>query len=181
MIRALNLLTVLALAVTTPVVGSAQSLGDVARKEEARRKATKTGKVYTNDTIRGGERPAPTPAPADAAAGSQAQSGEKPKPAPAADDRKKQEEYWRGRVAEARNGLERAKMFQEALQTRINSLSNDFASRDDPAQRSQIASNRQKALAELDRVTKDIAGFQKQIADIEEEGRKAGVPPGWLR
>ena len=57
----------------------------------------------------------------------------------------------------------------------------DFAGRDDPAQRAQIGSDREKALAELDRVKKEIQDNTKAIADIQEEGRKAGVPAGWLR
>src|SRR6188474_876725 len=48
----------------------AQSLGDVARQEESRRKATANGKVYTNDDLRGAPAPAASPAqgpaPADA-------------------------------------------------------------------------------------------------------------------
>ena len=45
----------------------AQSLGDVARKEEARRKATANGKVYTNDDLRGAPAPRREPGAAGAA------------------------------------------------------------------------------------------------------------------
>ena len=161
----------------------AQSLGDVAKQEEARRKAVKAGKVYTNDSVQpdpGSTAPPPaTPASAVPASPSGAQ-GAKPEENPA-EDPKKTEKYWRERVAAARDGLQRAKTFEEALQSRINALSADFTSRDDPAQRSVIASDRQKALAELERVKKEIADFEKQLKDLEEEARKAGVPPGWLR
>jgi hypothetical protein len=67
------------------------------------------------------------------------------------------------------------------LQTRINSLTNDFSSRDDPYQRARIAEDRQKAMAEMDRVKGDIDLQKKKIADVEEEARRAGVPPGWVR
>ena len=160
-------------------LASAQSLGSVAEKEEARRKRVKSGKVYTNDNLgRGGEASPPPPTSAPGAATPKPE--ETPKPAAEADP-KKNEAHWRGRIAKARDGLQRARMFQEALQSRINSLSADFTSRDDPAQRAVVAQNRQKAMAELDRVTAEIAGFEKEIRDIEEEARKAGVPPGWLR
>ena len=59
-------------------IAAAQSLGEVARREEARRKAvTSGGKVYTGDSLRPDAAPAaptaaPTPAPA---------SPEKPAPA----------------------------------------------------------------------------------------------------
>jgi hypothetical protein len=33
----------------------------------------------------------------------------------------------------------------------------------------------------LERVATDVELARKKMADIEEEARKAGVPPGWLR
>lgn len=82
---------------------------------------------------------------------------------------------------EARTNIDRSKTFAEALQTRINALTADFSARSDPAQRNQIFADRQKALDELERVRKEIDEGTKAIADIQEEGRKAGVPAGWLR
>ena len=41
--------------------------------------------------------------------------------------------------------------------------------------------NRLKALGELDRIRLDIKGGQKAVTDLEEQARRAGVPPGWLR
>jgi hypothetical protein len=72
-------------------------------------------------------------------------------------------------------------MAAEAFQSRVNALTTDFVNRDDPYQRAQIAVDRQKALAELERVKTEIVRLKQQIADIEEEARQAGVPPGWLR
>ena len=56
-----------------------------------------------------------------------------------------------------------------------------FAARSDPAQRSQIERDRQRAVAELDGLTKTIKDDQKALTDFDEEARKASVPPGWLR
>jgi hypothetical protein len=72
-------------------------------------------------------------------------------------------------------------MFADALQSRINALATDFVNRDDPAQRAQIESERKRALAELERVRKEMTDQTSAISDIEEEARKSGVPPGWLR
>jgi hypothetical protein len=36
-------------------------------------------------------------------------------------------------------------------------------------------------LNELERLTKDQQDLDKRITAIEEEARRAGVPPGWLR
>ena len=81
----------------------------------------------------------------------------------------------------AREELRRNEMFAEALQTRINALNRDFNSRDNPAQRSAIGADRTEALKELTRVKQDVERGKKQIVDLEEEARKAGVPPGWVR
>jgi hypothetical protein len=169
-------------------VSSAQTLGDIAKREEARRKQVKTpAKVYTNEDLRG-DAGAPAPAPASQAAANAAQpgapaAGAQPKDADkaAAEDPKKSEAYWKDRLAKARGDLDRAKTFADALQSRINALTTDFAARSDPAQRAQIGNDRQKALAELDRVKKEIEANTKAIADIQEEARKAGVPAGWVR
>lgn len=169
------------LIVALASMSQAQSLGDVAKKEEARRKRiAKPGKVYTNETL-GGVSDARPPAPPMGTETPAATPAPKTAPQPEETDPRKTETYWRSRVAKAREGLERARTFQEALQSRINALTADFTSRDDPAQRSTVASNRQKALAELERVNGEIAGFEKELRDIEEEARKAGVPAGWLR
>ena len=69
----------------------------------------------------------------------------------------------------------------DALQSQINALWADFTARDDPAQRALIGANRQKALDELDRCRAQQVQLDKAILDIEEEARRAGVPPGWLR
>jgi hypothetical protein len=84
-------------------------------------------------------------------------------------------------MADAREQLERDRTLSEALQTRINSLTTDFVNRDDPAQRAVIERDRQKAASELERLKKQIVDDRKAVADFEEEARRAGVPPGWLR
>ncbi len=170
----------------------AQSLADLARKEEARRQAIKTpAKVYTNEDIRGGAVPTPPAVSTPAAPTAASPAGENRTPAPAsagaapaapdAAGVTKGEADWRKRIQAERDALARAQIFAEALQSRINALSADFVARDDPAQRAVIATDRQKALAELDRVKQDIAQFTKAIAATQDEARRAGVPPGWLR
>ena len=77
--------------------------------------------------------------------------------------------------------LERDQNYADAMQTRINALTTDFVNRDDPAQRSVVERDRQKSIAELARLKKSIVDGKKAIADLEEEARRAGAPPGWLR
>ena len=184
----------------------AQSLGDVARREAERRKTVKApGKVYTNDVLKTEPLPSASPASPGTSAGAgspaapppAAGSGTKPgagtppadksgttpgaPPAGSAPQAGGDEQGWRARVQASREALSRAQLFAEALQSRINGLSADFTARDDPAQRSAVAADRQKSLDELERVRKEIQVHTKALADIQEEGRRAGVPAGWLR
>ncbi len=175
------------------------SLAEIARKEQERRKTQKpSGKTYTNkdlpESAQGRaaapattQTPTPAPAPGGTHPGHESpsqptgESKEGEKPADSGADKDKEEASWRKRISEARENLRRNEVFAEALQTRINALSTDFVNRDDPYQRAKVGEDRDKALAELARVKAEVALSKKQIEDIEEEARKAGVPPGWLR
>jgi hypothetical protein len=176
----------------TAAAASGQTLGEVAKKESERRKAQpQGGKVYTNkDLPASAQKPAtpnpsteaPAQTPTDPVAAATEQKAEDAKTAadtPQGDQ--KDQSYWKGRMAAAREELRRSEMFAEALQTRVNALNKDFNSRDNPAQRSAIGTDRTEALNELTRVKQDVERGKKQITDIEEEARKAGVPPGWVR
>jgi hypothetical protein len=172
-----------------------QSLGDVAKKEEERRKTVKEpGKVYTNkdlgteppDTV--GPVPDGKPSTGSAPSSSTGKGTGTAKDAAAAKDappakpaETKDQKYWAGRMGELRTQLARDETYLEALQTRVNSLNADFVNRDDPAQRAVVASSREKALAELERLRQQIESTKKAIAALEEEARRANVPPGWLR
>lgn len=177
-------------AVAAPL--AAQSLADVARAEEARRKSVKgQAKVYTNETLRGAdgaEPPEPPPPAAPAATTPEASAGDKPAatpgskpPAPRAGEPVRDEKYWRSRLAGARDALARSQNFADALQSQINALYTEFVNMDDPIQRSVIEKKRLASIAEQDRVKADIAKQTKAIADIEDEARRANVPAGWLR
>jgi hypothetical protein len=175
-----------------PSYAFAQGLADVAKAEEARRKTvekatTKPAKVYTNNTLKP-DHTTPTAEAAPATKPDPAKPGAAPadaSKAPAAADKpvasSRDQAYWSARMAEARTAFDRSRMFAEALQSRINALTTDFTNRDDPAQRAVIEQDRRKALEELDRVKKDMADHTKAITAIEDEARRAGVPPGWLR
>lgn len=166
----------------------AQSLGDLARQEQERRKAVKApAKVITNKDL------GPVPAaPESSAPAAPIASPEAPRPAQDVkqtdqdkaknpNDPVKDQAYWSGRLKALQASLERDQTYVEALQSRINALSTDFVNRDDPVQQRQIGRDRQKAVDELNRLNAAILVNKKAIADLEEEARRAGVPPGWLR
>ena len=188
-----------AMLLACAAVSGAQGLADVARAEEARRKSVRApSKTYTNDDLKGDNNGAtvasPTPssaAPASPVPAATPAQGAKPaataaKPDPAKDaaaqqEPKKDEKYWRDRITAAQQAMARNKVLVDALQSRVNALNTDFVNTDDPAQRAVVEQNRKTALAELDRVKKDIDTRSKEITAIQDEARKANVPPGWLR
>jgi hypothetical protein len=166
----------------------AQSLADVARAEAARRQeVVKARRVYTNNDLRpDSSRPAPPPAAAGPATANTAKPAAPAPAAPAAapaegQGQARDEAYWSGRIGEARSQLDRNRAFATALQNRIDMLWTDFVNRDNPVERSAIERDRNTALADLDRLKRDIEDQTKGIAAIEEEARRAGVPPAWLR
>lgn len=177
---------------------SAQSLADVARKETERRQGVKDvgGKTWTNQDLKTvAAAPVETAAPdanATAVPGAEAdappsaadaKASPKPEGSAKSDEKAevKDQAYWAKRMSDLKEQLERDETFREALQNRIDSLTSDFVNRDDPAQRTQIADSRQKALSELDRVKKAIEQGKRAIPELEEEARRDGVPAGWLR
>jgi len=175
------LAAVLSFAIGLPVsvVAQTPTLAEIARKEQDRRKAVKApARVYTNKDLPATAAPAPVAAPPPQAAAAAAVTPVDPaKPK----EEQKDEAWWRARMTQVREEVRRNEIFAEALQTRINSLSADVVNRDDPAQRAKMSSDRQTAVAELDRVKTEIELGKKRIADIEEEARVAAVPPGWVR
>jgi hypothetical protein len=175
----------------------AQSLGDTARQEEERRQGVKApSKVITNKDLRPAPQPSSPPPPAggttaaepsktstsaDGNATKDAKSGAKDDAKDATKADVKDQKYWRDRMKKLQDQLQRDRVYAEALQSRINALTTDFVNRDDPAQRGVVATNRQQAVDELDRLKKSIAETTKAIPALEEEARQANVPAGWLR
>jgi len=85
------------------------------------------------------------------------------------------------RMQDLRAQLDRDQIYTEALQSRSSALTLDLTVRDDAAERAAIIRDRQKAIDELDRLKLAIQRTTTAIADLEEEARRASVPPGWLR
>jgi len=195
--RLCALFLILTTAGVLPV--SAQSLADLAKKEGERRQTVKgSGKTYTDKDLKSVPAPAPDAAPADTAPADKANDGkaaapadDKTAPEKKADDKGakpadsktvvKDQDYWAERMASLREQLDRDETYLSALQNRIDSLTTDFVNRDDPAQQARIRTDRDRALAELDRLKKVVEEDRRAIPALEEEARREGVPPGWLR
>ncbi len=172
-----------------------QSLADLARKERARKgQEAKTGRVYTNDDV---AKLPPTPvtsAPAEAqtpagtqptgATPAQAEAGpEAAKPAqPPAKTPADVEKEYREKFAELREQLAFEEKKLDVMQRELNLAQQQYYS--DP----NVAMQEQFARTEINQRTQEIveqrAAVEKAkaaIADLEEELRKKGLPPGWAR
>jgi hypothetical protein len=190
---------VLLASVGLPALARAQSkpsLATVAREESERRKTSKEAKkvITAKDLPESAQRPAaasPSPAASGAAAQATADgasagapasdpaAGPAQKNAPAADDAQG-EAYWHTRMTAARENLRRTQIIYDALQARLGGLTADY-NQSDLFERNKYLDARQNTAEESDRIKKEIEQLKKAIADTEEDARKAGVPPGWLR
>jgi len=162
----------------------ASGLAEVALREAVRRQAvTASMRSMTNADIGPApERPA-AKVPADEGP---SKMGDKTADAaavakPASETVTKDEAWWRARITQARAALDRDKMLFAALENRVSTLTRDVVNRDDPAQRAALAAERIRTMEELELMRKQIAADTEAIAAIEEEARREGVPPGWIR
>jgi hypothetical protein len=173
--------------VLLPALVLSQSLGDAARKEQERRQKLAAqgvkARAVTSDDLASGSGGSVSPAPS-------------PKPSPSADGkapaatteaantggdeartRRQSEDGWRRRMAQARARLERATKRHDTLAGMSLSPGEYYV---DAENRPLITS-----VEQLQRLTAEAkaeqAAAQQALEDIEEEARRANVPPGWLR
>lgn len=168
------------------------SMADAARRESVRRLLTaKSAVVYTNDTLPAARPSDLSPEPVSSQSvvlnddGEVVQKviSEVASAAPAAVEASGggDEKSWRDRLAALTSALASDEVLAAGLQSRASSLQADFIARDDPAQRRVIGDDLGKTLAELDRMRAKIQADQSAITKLREDGRRQGIPPGWLR
>lgn len=143
-----------------------ESLAELAR--QAKEKKQKAGaKVYTDDDLRGGRRPSPEPSPSATPAAREGDQG-----ANTADlDREAQqrqalEQKWRARFDAARNKIADAE--RRCWRTVI---------RAETGPGGLIVPMQVREFEE----TEEFRNARQALADLEEELRRAGLPPGWSR
>jgi hypothetical protein len=156
---------------------SAQSLADVARTEEARRqKIAKPSKVYTDEDV---QKYAPATPGAQAAATTVTSLDANGKPVgqqAAAEGLPGDEAGWRARLQNARDGMDRDKLLLSALEQQARSAARKSGTPED-----QPADDGSTRAAEIKRLKAEMDAFRATLANAEEDARKAGVPPGWVR
>jgi hypothetical protein len=160
---------VLGAMLALPQLGSGQSLAELAERERQRRarSAKPPAPVYDDAALaeRRGDRPA-APAPSPSASPS---SDPGPSPSPPVEDeiaqRKQQAVEWRIRFAEARERVARAEA--DSWRTVI-----------DVVWHAGIPVQQEVRKFEE---TEELRQAKQALADLEEEYRRTGLPPGWVR
>ena len=168
--------------------GNSQQTGDpvadaARRTREAKQKAPKTHKVYTDDDV---SKPKPTPAapgdtpttqePAAAATGSSANSS-----APADQDAKT-EAAWRQRFKEQREKISRAEKELDILQRETQKAEIQYYPDPQKAMNEQYTRKEiNDKDAKIEAKRKEIAQLKEGLSDLEDALRKAGGNPGWAR
>ena len=199
----------LVMAFLTAATVGAQDLGQMAQKEKAKReakeasaKAAKPGakapeaKVYTGDDLAGyapkaapaaatDEDGAPLPPPAEAA-GAPAPSIQLPsdeagsRATEDAAEQARQERSWRQRAQAARNAVTAAEKELAAAQKAKASLGIG-PQVPDPELLARFSGQVREAEERVTRAEATLAVAQTNQVNLEEEARRAGALPGWLR
>lgn len=171
---------------------AAQGLGEAAAREQERRaregKASPAPSFTAKDleAARIAREGPPKPSPSPGAKGASPKPTAKPTvppPEPALVPTPSQEPYWRGRAAEKRRAIADAQLRITALQDQLTALRNDLSPTGvtDPfrlqTQQAEIA----KVSAALVEAQRGLERARQEMADLEEEARRAGALPGWLR
>jgi hypothetical protein len=92
------------------------------------------------------------------------------------------EEYWRGRKQQADQQLKDAQEKVEQIQSEINQLQTAFyAESDGVGQRPVIKQEWDERLKALEQAKQDLQAAQAESSGLEDEARKAGALPGWVR
>jgi hypothetical protein len=144
----------------------AQTLGDAARREQEKKKGTTrapAGRAYGDEDLKVGRGPTATASPTPSPSPSRDAS---PSPPPSPEpDRAALEREWRRRFAEAR-----ARIAEEEARAWEDRIEVVFVSGIPVQQRVRVKVE-----------TPQLRTARQAIEDLEEELRRAGLPPGWGR
>lgn len=184
MARATILTAALALAFSAPAA-RAQSLGEVAAREQEKkaRKTPSTGRVYTEEDLKKAREAgssAVTVLPAVPGVGT-ATREEVDRDAASAQNKEK---FWRNKAAERRETLRKAEAKVQELEARISALRTDMnptVGAQDPNRLQSIDRQLREAQDALLAAQRDAAAARQAVADLEDEARRGGGLPGWVR
>jgi hypothetical protein len=173
----------LILVFNSMVFAQGVSLGDAARQERARQKASTGNIKVTNETLgtAGALPPAAEPVKADA---------ESPKTSDVKADVKSDdkgegphdEASWRDAFKQARDAVKRAEDHLQTVQLELNKLNLDLLTRSDIFNREgQINPLIDAKNLELADSEKSLNAAREKVSQLENDLRRSGSPSGWSR
>jgi chromosome segregation ATPase len=193
-----RLIAIACVSVLACVPAAAQTdLGAAAAKERERRKAlaatASPPPAFTNDDLASEKQAAKDAAKEGASAKDGGKAGaQKPKPQPAptplptatTDDsaeRRQLEAGWRTRAQRARQVVAQTAARVTTLEQQIARVAGDTMASTDTNQILRLQAQRQSLETQLNDARQANSTAKEQLANLEEEARRAGVPPGWIR
>jgi hypothetical protein len=181
-------------------LAAAQSLGDVARQERAKRakETKKSAKVLTNDDFpapppaeeakpaapaseseaapsESAEQPAETAAPAEETPA--APQAEEPKP----EDKQMTRQYWQDRFRAAKQRIAEAEESQRLSEDELSLLQIQQARELSPDAQSDLEAQVKARNAELETKRAQTARARKALEDLEKEFKESGAPAEWSK
>ena len=157
-----------------PPPAKQDSLAEAARKAKATKPAPTKGKVYTEDDLKGMNGPGVSVIGDPPRKGQRAQSAD-----PDDDNGQNPEAYWRGR---AQQFLEAIAQTDEQIAQKKEEIKKFGSGGFDVAtgMKDNIAYINDRN-AQLKQLEAHKADLEKQFEELQDEGRKAGVPSSWFR
>ena len=99
-----------------------------------------------------------------------------------AEELKEQEIYWRTRAREVRQEWREAYDSIQDLEKTAEELRTKFYAADDPVRRDrEVKPAWDRALDRLDEARRSVDRSKEKLATLQDEGRRSGALPGWLR
>ncbi len=159
---------------------SGQSLAELAAKEAARRAAIKEpANVITEKDLPADKTPAGRRAPVEADGARPSATPPRTSTTTKTDDNGHDERWWNARVQPLVEKLNRATRQLETARARARAISAEMQRSGTPA---RVAARKLQSVAtEVDRRAVEVVNARRALGDLEEEARKAGALPGWLR
>ncbi len=169
------------------IESGAQSLADVARRERERHREVADGRVFTNENVATGgsvstpEAPTETDSEASPTAASPPEDDEGVEESVEGTG-ERTEEIWREMFAEARDELTRSQERLQLNQQEIDDLNRRLLTESSLYDReNQLGPEIQAKQDEIAAGVARVEAANQAIADLQQELRRAGAPPGWGR
>lgn len=167
------------------------ALVKAAKREKARRAKVKSEKTFTNKDIEDFKAKNKDTEAVVEGENQGEQTGEQTEAEPAegettepqAEENKgNDEKYWKDRYTDVADNLKEAEERLQNLQEEMNGLRIAYyAEQDGVAGRPKINSEIEKQFDEIEAAKKQVEESKQALENLEEEARKAGAPPGWVR